>query len=550
MKARRELPLEHPRLYFTSEDLPELRALRDGYTHGRIWENIRASADWCLSQKPRGRGIEVECPDPIYENLYDRFYAIMHDVAIVEHLSLAHAIGGEVRHGEGARRWLVSCARAWKFEGDTGPDASKAYAVSRLMKGLAVGYDVMHAQLSSPEREGILASLGGIASNYWEGYFSTPWARGWHDAPHHDIVEWASFGVAALAMVGEVPGASAWVDATVEKFEDQLLPMGLARDGAQTEGRTFWASTMQYRIFFLEALREVTGVDLLGKYRDRMRGELALASIACEKNHGHDLESSSVVLNPPYGQLNYIAPVLLFLAREYRRPVYQHLALWDHTLGNIQRTRYVTPRGEELLFELGGYAYLWLDSDVSVSPTDLAGEPLSYNFPSVSEAYMRSSWRPGDVLIGISADALVVHAGGQVIVSAREDPPVELHMVDFEDDGRTATVSMGGEKGSVMVTLRRGESLDIERNLQGDWHFASQGSPLLEGNGIAWPGVGNLSVLEGSMSRWEPRGRPGELSVGQGKLKLRDPAPTSLPSGALRPTGEGRLRARIEFVGG
>jgi hypothetical protein len=538
---------EHPRLYFSSEDLPGLRSLRGPGLHGKIWYNLRSSAEWCLSQKPRKNRIGVEYPDPIYENLYDRFYAIMHDVAIIEHLSLAYAIGEERKYGEAARRWLVSISRAWDAEGDHAPDASKAYAVSRLMKGLAVGYDVMHGELSEGERDDVLDTLSNIAGTYWDGYFSRPQARDWQDSAHHHIVEWSSFGVAALSMLGEVPRAGEWVDATVDKFDDQLLPMGLAPDGAQTEGSTFWASTMQYRIFFMDALRRITGKDLFAKHRDAMRGDLALAFIASENSAGYSVSNDSVVLNPSYGQLDYVSPVLLYLAREYRRPAHQYLALWDHALGGIQRTRYVTPSGEELLFELGGYAYLWFDPSITGSPKDLEEEPLSYHFPSVGEAYLRSSWKPGDVLIGFATDSLVVHAGGIAVMSAREDPPAGLNVLGLKEDGRTSTVTMGCEKGSMVITFRRGESVDVQRNLQGDWPFTSQGSPRLRGNGIEWPGIADLTVLEGCLSRWEPGGRPEELSVGHGKLKLRDPAPKSLASGAVRPTGEGRLHIRIHL---
>src|SRR4030095_3909814 len=124
---------------------------------------------------------------------------------------------------------------------------------------------------------------------------------------------------------------------------------------------TFWASTMHYRLFFMDALRRVTGKDLFRPFAHQMNPSLAFASIACPKLPGLDEDHANVVLEPSYGQLDYYAPVLLALAREYRRPLYQHLARWDDSLGRLQRTRYITPHGEELLFELGGYAYLWCD---------------------------------------------------------------------------------------------------------------------------------------------------------------------------------------------
>src|SRR5438552_461906 len=127
----------------------------------------------------------------------------------------------------------------------------------------------------------------------------------------------------------------------------------------------------------MDALRRVTGRDLFQKFQAQMNADLALAEIAAEKSPGYAQNYADVVMQPYYAQLDYVAPVLLALAREYRRPIFQYLATWDHSLGQIQKTRAITPHGEQLLFELGGYAYLWYDPTV---PAKTEGEKLSYRF--------------------------------------------------------------------------------------------------------------------------------------------------------------------------
>src|SRR4051812_43600230 len=84
--------VHHPRLYFTAADLPRLRDLKKSGTHAKIWTNLAKSADWCAQQTPRTQWIPTAEPDPQFENLYDRFYAAMHDAAIVEHLAFASAL--------------------------------------------------------------------------------------------------------------------------------------------------------------------------------------------------------------------------------------------------------------------------------------------------------------------------------------------------------------------------------------------------------------------------------------------------------------------------
>ena len=514
--------------------------------HATIWNNIRESAEWCLTKTPRKEWIGPLAPDPVYENLYDRFYAIMGDLAITEHLAFAYAVGGDRRYGDAGRAWVLASCRAWQREADGAVDGSKAYAVCRLLKGLAVGYDLLYDQFSQAEQEEVRKTLVGIARRYYADYFTSPAIAGPGFHTHHAIVEWASFGVVALALWGDEPEARDWLEATVKKFEDHLLPSGLAPDGAQTEGATFWASTMQYRLFFMDALRRVTGRDLFEKHARFMQPDLALASIAAEKQPGHNRPDQTVILSPSYGQLDYYAPVLLALAREYRWPVCQHLALWDHSLGRIQQTRYVTPHGEQLLFELGGYAYVWFDPSV---PAEAKHAKLSYSFPSVDEWYVRASWQPGDLVAGLRKEQLVVSAGGQpVLASQGMYSAGDLPKKSLDDDGSTAGIRSGNTDGELLtVLLERPGRLVIGRRGTSQWQWWSDGDPAREGNRVTWGDRVRLHVKTGTIESWEPGGYIPEHAVAGGKLKLVDPAPATYPLATVRPSNDGETVIEIFY---
>ena len=153
--ARGEEPVRlagHPRLYVTAADLPRLRKLRTTGVHEMIWKNLIGSAEWCLALEPRTRWIEPVAPDPRYENLYDRFYAIMRDLAVTEHLAFAYALSEDARYGDAARRWILASCRVWQREAEGTPDGAKAYAVARLLKGIAVGYDLAFDRLDDAEK--------------------------------------------------------------------------------------------------------------------------------------------------------------------------------------------------------------------------------------------------------------------------------------------------------------------------------------------------------------------------------------------------------------
>ncbi len=536
----------HPRLYLAAADLPRLRRLRGIGHHAGIWQNLETSAAWCLGQQPRQQRIAPLSPDPVYENLYDRFYAIMADLAITEHLAFAYALSGAQEYGEAARQWTLASCRAWSAEGEEPPDGGKAYAVLRLLKGVATGYDLVWECFSQAEREEVRQVLGQIGQNYWEHYFSTPAIAGPDFHAHHAVVEWSSFGGAALALLGEVPEAEVWLEATIRKFEEHLLPLGLAPDGAQVEGATFWASTMQYRLFFMDALRRVTGKDLFPRFAPCMNADLALAAIALPKEPGHDQDHQSVILEPSYGQLDYYAPVLLALARQYRQPLLQHLALWDQSLGALQHTRYITPHGEALLFSLGGYAYLWYDPEL---PTQVEDAPLSYHFPSVGEAYLRASWEPGDLLVGVRKGEVVMHAGGQTLliepITWRE-PPAGLRIESLEDDGEQAHIHCANPEGhSLHLTLHRPlRTLHLERRVPGPWQWWSHACPTVEGNTRKWD-LAHLQIKTGTLQTLDPIGFTSQLSVGNGLLDLADPAPRLLPLVTMTPDDEGLIELEI-----
>ena len=548
-----ESKLGHPRLYFTAADVPRLREARSGGQHQKMWKNIQESADWCLTLTPRKQWIAPVAPDPIYENLYDRFYAIMGDLAVTEHLAFAYALSGDDRYGEAARQWVLASCRAWRHEADGAVDGGKAYAVCRFLKGVAVGYDVVYDRFSETEREEIRQTLGRITKMYYTDYFATPAKAGPGFHTHHAIVEWASFGVAALALLGEDPEAKTWLDATVTKFEKHLLPTGLAADGSQIEGATFWASTMQYRLFFMDALRRVTGKDLFGPHEKYMNADLALASVAAEKFPGYSRYHQNVVHEASYGQLDYYSPVLVKLAREYRRPIFQHLALWDHTLGNIQKSRYITPTKKiAMLFEFGGYAYVWYDPGVAAAADE---KRLSYHFPAVGEAYSRASWLPGDLLVGVSSrNGAVIHAGGYPVFieksSVWQGLPVKLAVKSLQDDGSLAVIRCGEDKEqSLVIELDRpGRRVVISRQVGGDWQWWCQGEPTRDGNLVTWDDRASLSVTTGTITSWEPVGYSPQLFTGMGKLPMDDPSPDQFPLATIRSAEDGRIVVEVRMT--
>jgi hypothetical protein len=538
----------HPRLYLTAADLPRLKERRTQGVHELIWANLTASADWCRSRSLRSEWIPTLTPDPIYENLYDRFYAAMHDAAIVEHLAFASILSdvADDPYFDAARNWLLATARVWKHEATNKPDASKAYAVLRVMKALAVGYDMLYDRLDPKERAEIRDAMVSVCGEYYI-FFQDPSTAGAGYNKHHGSVDAAPFGVVALALLDEVPDASQWLGLMIEKHVKYLLPYALTPSGTSDQSSNFWASTMHYRIFFMDALRRVTGRDLFREHPDALPGRIALAAVAGKQSRDlkYNEMNRSVLFGPCYGQIDYWSPVLLFLAREQRRPIYQHLARWDESMGSLQRTRYITPsRKEELLFALGGYVYVWYDE--TVTDEIESDVPRSFEFPEqvVNEAYIRSSYEPGGIVVGMLKGKLIVHAGGQPVlndllgVSDINKPAEPVDEMLVADDGRQAMIRCVGPKqfgiGEQRVELTRPSRLTIRRETTRDVTWWHAGRPQQQGNNLTWPDGTTVEVTRGSIATIDPNGFKDE-KVHFGGMKFADPQPIAYPIVTVRP---------------
>src|SRR2546430_8937114 len=92
-------------------------------------------------------------------------------LAITEHLSFAYALSGKREYGEAARQWVLASCRTWQHEADNAVDGGKAYAVTRLLKGVAVGYDLVYDRFSDAERKEIRETLARIGQLYFKDYF-------------------------------------------------------------------------------------------------------------------------------------------------------------------------------------------------------------------------------------------------------------------------------------------------------------------------------------------------------------------------------------------
>ena len=256
---------------------------------------------------------------------------------------------------------------------------------------------------------------------------------------HHAVVDNGHFGVAALHLLGEHPKAEEWVRAVIDRFRAAILPHGCGPAGEPVDGPSFWPWENLWLLQFAEALRHVTGIDLVREAPERFRRPLTWfrAHRAAPRRIPDRLyyPANASVLGT---QLDACSPALLRLAQEAGDPEMRDAALADPRLGRLYRFGAgVKGSTAECMISYGPYAYCFCDPAFRASRTRRPA-PLARRFSARTgrSAVMRSGHGPGAAILWVSGyDGGVAHgfmnlhlqwAGHPVLraISAAEAQPV------------------------------------------------------------------------------------------------------------------------------
>ncbi|MBI3946077.1 MAG: DUF4962 domain-containing protein, partial [Armatimonadetes bacterium] len=366
---RRVQPGPHPYLFFQAGDLPELRAKMTVSPTREMWERIRSYADRLIAEPfapPEGAA-------------YVRF--TREAAGQIRGLALAYVLGGDERHADRAIQeveWLLG-REAW-VENPPRRDRKPGYAPDRVTatSGYAVAqvYDMLYDRLTPEQRQRIRQAVleksikpivnrgGSDASTYWLKWYTGNWA----DAAYGEI------GVAAMAFLGEEPGAADIVAFAAENVQRALE--AACRDGGWGEGLLYYSVAWGTPTYFLHRLRKLT------------HGEVDLTDHPFLKNtHLFPLyflmpgratyaRIGNCSTGPPHS-----AHLLAILAAEYQNAHAQWLA--NLGVGNLAPAQWIA-------------GYTRYDRNLEAKPPlDL---PKAKLFRGVNWAAFRSGWdNPDDV---------------------------------------------------------------------------------------------------------------------------------------------------------
>jgi len=285
--------LEHPYLFFKKEDIPAIRGLLVS-KHSATWTDILRRANEALDgELPEEKEILLT------PGQHGGFHTLVSQVARgqLEPLAFTFLITEEEKYAARARDIMLNLAGFSRWTGIPFGDPNCFYPAwqaaletAGMCKGVATAYDWLYDFLSDDERAAIRAALLRLGV--------LPILESWADprtiryVPRHQLPagNWWSVcnsggGIAALALLPEVPDARNWLGMFVDAVRAYLVYPGgdiwnidlkagwggqcmmktypnWGEDGGYVESLGYVDYGLTNAMYFIDALKRVTGEDM------------------------------------------------------------------------------------------------------------------------------------------------------------------------------------------------------------------------------------------------------------------------------------------------
>ncbi|NKB67399.1 MAG: hypothetical protein GKR89_10090 [Candidatus Latescibacteria bacterium] len=391
---------DHPRLYRPADEEDFCYPFPRDAARRRILANMVADCELYYPQRPwRQIPLKPHSKHPFHQ-LYIAFYVGMQATAMMEHYAFVWRLTGDKRWLQQARQWLAAAVQ-WPHDDRV---EEHFYTANRYMQAFALTLDLLDGELSAAEKKDANQCLIKMMRRWWP---DVDRARHSTDGAHHAVVDNGHFGVAAIHLLGQHDEAEKWLAGVVDRFRHGIMPHGCDHDGQPGDGPSFWPWENLWMLQFVDALKNVTGIDLAGQFPQRLRRPLTwlryhLAAPACIEDRLYTRANANMLLG---SQLDACSPALLRLAQEAGDGSLRRVALGDPRLGRLYRFGAgVKGSNAECMIAYGPYVYCYCDPAFKAGKSKKA-PPLSRKFTQTGygdTGLLRSKWGQRAVIACIS----------------------------------------------------------------------------------------------------------------------------------------------------
>jgi len=250
LPLRAEVAAEHPRLFFTADDIPAIRARCDT-THRKFFDAQLEMGNSYVGLMPPEN--EADCSDDQTMQQWAWWR--------LSTLAFTYVVTGEPRYAEKARDWmLIFCSyEHW----GRGGDRDQSMGAANMITGVSCAYDWCYDVLGDEERATIRDKLADQVARMYHLGFADPQTEGYwkgdeqNNHMHHRL---CGLLLGALVTHGETPESEAYASYAAERC--RAVYEALPPDGSNHEGPSYQAFGHSYVARCFDALRHTTGIDL------------------------------------------------------------------------------------------------------------------------------------------------------------------------------------------------------------------------------------------------------------------------------------------------
>lgn len=373
---------EHPHLYFTRSDLPELRREATGAKSFQF-DRLKSWGDLNLGKKPPQDIASLE---------------LQHEVSFstITNYGFLYQLTGGPKYLNAGQQWIEALL---SLPTGSGSD----YLIGIFAASLAHGYDLFYQGLEPDIRKALVEKLidvlqvtrHGAVHHWWGGIYT-----------HHDFwIPVAGMGIAALCLTGEYSEADTIVGFAVGELSRAIRLFG--ERGYWPEGVADWVYGMAPTLMFFDALARAGGPNFYAQPWMKATARSRLQHWLPDDTYMYIGDSYR---SGRYGTLGSVsAHLLMRLAGRYRDGHAQWLALREAALDSAGPCDLALEApysfGIQRLLperEMNGLAWQFLWYDPSVKPVAPDTLPLDALYPNWDTAIFRAGWGPEDPVLAFA----------------------------------------------------------------------------------------------------------------------------------------------------
>jgi len=386
--------LEHPRAFFTRDELPAVRAKAQLPEGQLICKTILDCKDF------HSKTLLVDTIPPTYAEEYTRA-KVDNDTGILAtkilNLAGAYVITGEEKYLKTLRLYFKEIAtwQTWYNPYAQPKSAQVDLYFGRLLGAVALAYDWTYTELPADERKAIRTALANSVDygvEWLKGDRQTGWEKFAYN--HWSLLE-GGLGVAVLMLEGEDPRWDGW---NKEIFSDRLMRIKYLfdniKDGTYWEGKPYQGEYFSMTLPYLYLASRLKDPNILPKEYFYNLGMWYVYNYTYDSLNPLMLYSD---VNPRKDWNMYADPLWRFsasLGNRYAEWLHQATYTCKHNRGRDNECL----RCWETIFE-----FLFWDPKIKVlAPDDpSASLPLNRTFPDLEAVIWRTGWGANDLAFGL-----------------------------------------------------------------------------------------------------------------------------------------------------